>query len=274
MKHRRKSRGRRQIHRYSSSEVRRIYALEDQWFESLFNGEQFRTAIIQLRRRLRESDELPELLQQHGHHCTIHRRDPNYAYWDRPIDDLCKQFAIDEGFDLAYGPRYRIERHVLFEEPIGNLFHPLIRCETDASPVPHISRICILPPPQLLSSDELNWLFADLELLIVERQPAYPISPSESDELFSDLKGKDIDCYKQRLKEAIDKRIIADPVGDPHTLVALIEILRDEQALLFKQIAYLLNMSEGAIFKRYRRATFTPNGPSIWIPPIPRKRRV
>lgn len=269
----RKRKGRRQVHRYTSSEIRRMHQMEDQWFESLFYDERFKNAISDLRDRLGKVNELPELLRQPGHNCTIHRHDKKYAGWDKPIDNLCIEFGIDEGFDLAYGPRYRIERHVFFDDPIGNLFHPLIKCETDPSPVPHISKICILPPPKLLSRDELNWLFADLELLIVDRQPAYPISPSASDELFTDLKGKDINCYKQRLQEAISKRIITDPSEDAHTLVALIEILRDEQKLLFKEIAWLLNMSEGAIVKRYRRTTVAPSGVSMWIPPIPRKRR-
>jgi len=249
--------------------------MEDTWFESLYGRQEFKKAVSELHGKLLKAGDIPDLLRNPEHHCTVHRGDPSYYAWDGPIDGFCTQFGIDANHDLAYGPRHRIERHVLFGDPIGNLYHPLIRCKTEKSPIPHISSVCVLPPQSLLSNDDLNWLFLDLELLIVERRPAYPISPSGSENLFDSLKGtEELQQYRQRIQEAVDKRIITNPSADPHTLIALIEILRDEQELAFKQIHYILDMSEDAVRKRYKRSTFIPTATGIRIGPTPRRRRL
>lgn len=269
-----KRRGRRISSRYTAAEMGRVCRLEDEWGKFVVDSKSFRDSVLEIRKKLNSDGKpIPELLKEPGHHCTIHRNDTDYGPWDEPLDQLCDLCGVDKGYDLAYSPRYRIERHVLFSEPVGNLFHPLIRCETDPSPVPHITRICVLPPSKVLSRNELNWLLSDLELLIIERMPAYPISPTESRELFSDLKGANASDYKKRVEEGVRKRIISDPITDAHTLVELIEILRDEQGLLFKEIAYVLDMSEGAVRKRYIRATDMPPRVSVWIPPSPRRRQ-
>jgi hypothetical protein len=240
---------------YPNSKIKRMYAAEDKFFDSLFESEKFKNGVLALHAELDALGEPPDLMKQPEHHCTVHRNDPTYAKWDKPIDDFCNQFDIDAGNDLQFGPRYRIEQHILFGKPLTNFFHPLIKCQTELSPVPHISRISIMPPSQPLSVSEKNWLMDDVESMLMKIQPKYPFTPSTIVELFDGIDNKDVNIFKQRLEEAIAKRLIVRPTDDAHALACLIEDLRDGHELQFKEIASILGISEDAAFKRYNRAT-------------------